>query len=1320
MDNFGSEIGQKMRSAVKAKLVELGTGGTAGYIDDELPDYVMIMVANKRSKQQMIADLNLFLGSQTDLFVTWLHEVLQKLQEVTLPAVSATKKRKAEPKQDSISKKDRKNSKKERKNSTSKKSSDEVQSSTVHTTEKHGPSKAPSVPPINSITDVFADAFLEKAKKNLSTATEAAAHIKKAKGGAKAPATETSKTATPKSSNDYSKDISESKEQGCNGSVTESGISNNKNGTSATPIISGNREKDLAELAEIQKKIFAAKKHLRQLGELDDNSEDEDFINLKEDGTEEEQESASPREIEKNVQSPTKQRSNRRRSPIVFDADENGIDEPKSTEQESAERSRHFTPPPINSATTNSNTVSERQNDSSGCSQPLPKQQSLDSGREREPVTDKSRNREQESEDQVPEVAKKPVHERLGVRPSAGRDSQQITRRPRDDKPIFIPSFRRKDNENERFRERGNEKEHEREKDREREHDKERLRERERERERERQRERERERERERQRERERIHAVTARMRGRSEDRRKDRDLERERERQRERGRDRSRDIDDHRRKASVPTVRRSLSPIIRRTTSNTDNRPLSNITVSTIVNPNYVKKAVNENENDDGDNSTTSDSSSESEDSNEDHTGTTSLPQNQRQRIGSRVIVAPVKQVESSEEEDKSLNSVIKIKPRATVSPSKQACKTLLLRAVAEAQRSTIIKSRHKEPVPNKKSNIIKDPTDERKLYTKAYRERLNSAPKVSSTSATTSNLFRRATQNLVIKVERDMPLRKQQRAAANIVEDEGHVQIELVDEDGDEEELEEKYVPGTALQRVDSKINYMYVPQMLHIKNEKQESDESEEESDESSEEVISNSEQPVDKAPQTKTQFVVTLNDEKAALKFMARSSAARKRARSQSPLQEVSSSSSISRSKRVEASSTTSTISTQAPRRSTNRETEHSRRTNIKSRLSAKVVPSSTVPRISDHESSNSLPATPPLKRADLIETYRKPKEIKKIIIKNDTDDEEMSPKKLSSTIVINSGGQQQQQQQRKHKATHNEERSQISRRSATPSPRRSDTSKGSKTPPKRKRTPSSIHYDGRSRKDLIYDSDEAPASKRSRTDSDDSAHERERGREREREHEHNRKRERERERERERATSRDYSAERHNGEERRKISTRNAEAKKYENIPSLSSVTLDSTAVRVMKTKERCKYHPNCTKQFCDYYHPTAPCKSFPNCKFADKCLYSHPHCKYDLACTNLDCNYAHSGPRDPAQLVPQAPPLSSHVVPVQNYKSISAPTAASTTMCKYYPTCTKAGCTFYHPKPCRFGKNCINKLECNFYHHEVQSSNKFKWVAGVV
>jgi hypothetical protein len=60
---FFSKLSQQ--SAIKAKLLELGTGSQTGYIDDELPDYVMIMVANKRSKSQMLTDLNLFLGTNT-------------------------------------------------------------------------------------------------------------------------------------------------------------------------------------------------------------------------------------------------------------------------------------------------------------------------------------------------------------------------------------------------------------------------------------------------------------------------------------------------------------------------------------------------------------------------------------------------------------------------------------------------------------------------------------------------------------------------------------------------------------------------------------------------------------------------------------------------------------------------------------------------------------------------------------------------------------------------------------------------------------------------------------------------------------------------------------------------------------------------------------------------------------------------------------------------------------------------------------------------------------------------------------------------------
>lgn len=54
------------------------------FLDDELPDYIMVMVANKRSKSQMNEDLQLFLATKTSTFVDWLHIVLKKLKEVTV------------------------------------------------------------------------------------------------------------------------------------------------------------------------------------------------------------------------------------------------------------------------------------------------------------------------------------------------------------------------------------------------------------------------------------------------------------------------------------------------------------------------------------------------------------------------------------------------------------------------------------------------------------------------------------------------------------------------------------------------------------------------------------------------------------------------------------------------------------------------------------------------------------------------------------------------------------------------------------------------------------------------------------------------------------------------------------------------------------------------------------------------------------------------------------------------------------------------------------------------------------------------------------
>uniref|UniRef100_A0A1B6H900 Zinc finger CCCH domain-containing protein 14 n=1 Tax=Homalodisca liturata TaxID=320908 RepID=A0A1B6H900_9HEMI len=79
MEGIGAEVTQKIRSAIKAKLMEIGV-----YVDEELPDYVMVMVVNKRSKADMDDELALFLGKHTSLFTSWLHQVLQKLQEVTV------------------------------------------------------------------------------------------------------------------------------------------------------------------------------------------------------------------------------------------------------------------------------------------------------------------------------------------------------------------------------------------------------------------------------------------------------------------------------------------------------------------------------------------------------------------------------------------------------------------------------------------------------------------------------------------------------------------------------------------------------------------------------------------------------------------------------------------------------------------------------------------------------------------------------------------------------------------------------------------------------------------------------------------------------------------------------------------------------------------------------------------------------------------------------------------------------------------------------------------------------------------------------------
>ena len=79
---FTSELSLKIRTAIKVKLAELGND-----VYEELPDYIMVMVANKKSEEQMTEDLTLFLGDNTDQFTSWLHSLISKLQSIAADSV---------------------------------------------------------------------------------------------------------------------------------------------------------------------------------------------------------------------------------------------------------------------------------------------------------------------------------------------------------------------------------------------------------------------------------------------------------------------------------------------------------------------------------------------------------------------------------------------------------------------------------------------------------------------------------------------------------------------------------------------------------------------------------------------------------------------------------------------------------------------------------------------------------------------------------------------------------------------------------------------------------------------------------------------------------------------------------------------------------------------------------------------------------------------------------------------------------------------------------------------------------------------------------
>lgn len=90
------------------------------------------------------------------------------------------------------------------------------------------------------------------------------------------------------------------------------------------------------------------------------------------------------------------------------------------------------------------------------------------------------------------------------------------------------------------------------------------------------------------------------------------------------------------------------------------------------------------------------------------------------KQRIGSRVIVAPPKPEYEDTVVEVPVNSVIRVKPRPIIPSNKQASKNLLLKAVAEAQKSTAMVK------PRPESPTIQNAATGRsqKLFTKSFRD--------------------------------------------------------------------------------------------------------------------------------------------------------------------------------------------------------------------------------------------------------------------------------------------------------------------------------------------------------------------------------------------------------------------------------------------------------------------------------------------------------------------------------------------------------------------------------------------------------------------
>merc|ERR1711914_11930 len=78
LTDMNNDISQKLRLAIKSKLTTLDA-----YIDDELPDLILVMLARKKSNEEMVEELDPFLESESEKFVTWMMKLYTKLVGMT-------------------------------------------------------------------------------------------------------------------------------------------------------------------------------------------------------------------------------------------------------------------------------------------------------------------------------------------------------------------------------------------------------------------------------------------------------------------------------------------------------------------------------------------------------------------------------------------------------------------------------------------------------------------------------------------------------------------------------------------------------------------------------------------------------------------------------------------------------------------------------------------------------------------------------------------------------------------------------------------------------------------------------------------------------------------------------------------------------------------------------------------------------------------------------------------------------------------------------------------------------------------------------------